>query len=175
MVVVAADDNENKLFAFTCTSDHAAIVEVLDVPKSKLGTCIHSSASRDYSPDCMKFSNYKSVQHTITMADRRLLAGVGIGDLHIELPNGSAKSSRMPYTYVSSMAFILILISRPDKASFLVMFNKGMCMIRDPRSKMVTTVPHIDGLYKLVVKQPNRMETANTASGKMSINEAWVT
>ena len=62
-------------------SDHAAIAEVLNVLKSKLGTCINSSASRDYSLDHMKFSNYKSVWCTITTADGRLLAGIGIGDL----------------------------------------------------------------------------------------------
>ena len=32
MVVVAADNDNNKLFAFTCTLDHAVIAEVLDVP-----------------------------------------------------------------------------------------------------------------------------------------------
>ena len=37
---------------------------------------------------------------------------------------------------------------------------------------MVATVPHMDGLYKLVAKQLNRMETANAASGKMLINKA---
>ena len=174
MVVVAADNDKNELFAFTCTSDHAAIAEVPDVPKSKLGMCIDSGASRDYSPDHMKFSNYKSVWHTITMADGRSLAGIGIGDLHIELPNRSAKSKIVfkNAIHVSSMAFTLILISRLNKAGFLVMFSKGMCIIKDPKSKMVATVPHMDGLYKLVSKQPNKMKTANTASGKMSINEA---
>ena len=49
MVVVVADNNENGLFAFTCMSNHAAIAEVLNVLKSKLGTCIDSSASKDYS------------------------------------------------------------------------------------------------------------------------------
>ena len=52
----------------------------------------------------MKFSNYKSVWHNITMADGRSLAGVGIGDLHIELPNGSRKSKLVletPYMYLA--------------------------------------------------------------------------
>ena len=122
MVVVTADNDENELFVFTCTSNHAAIAEVLDIPKSKLGTCIDSGANRDYSPDHTKFSNYKSIQHTITTADERLLAGVGITDLHIELPNGSAKSKIVfkNAMHVPSMAFTLILISRLNKAGFLV-------------------------------------------------------
>ena len=60
-VVIATDDNEGDLFAFTCTSDHAAIARNLDVPKLKLGTCIDSGASKDYCPDRSEFSNYKSI------------------------------------------------------------------------------------------------------------------
>ena len=40
--VVAADDDKNKLFMFTCTSGYAAITDKLDVLKSRLGTCIDS-------------------------------------------------------------------------------------------------------------------------------------
>ena len=60
-VIVAADDKEGALFAFTCTFDYAAMVETLDVPKSRLGTCIDNGASKDYCPDCTKFTNYKSI------------------------------------------------------------------------------------------------------------------
>jgi hypothetical protein len=40
--VVAANDEEGELFMLTCTLDYAAVADVLDVPKSKLGTCINS-------------------------------------------------------------------------------------------------------------------------------------
>ena len=66
-VVIATDDNEGDLFAFTCMSDHAVIARNLDVPKSKLGTCIDSRASKDYCPDrsnspITNLSNIKSPQ-----------------------------------------------------------------------------------------------------------------
>ena len=57
--MVAADNEENKLFAFTCTLDYVAMADGLNVSKSRLGTCIDSGASRDYCPDHAKFSNYK--------------------------------------------------------------------------------------------------------------------
>ena len=60
-VVVAADNEEGALFAFTCTSDYAAVADKLDIPKSKLGTCIDSGVSRDYCPDHAKFTNYRTV------------------------------------------------------------------------------------------------------------------
>jgi hypothetical protein len=61
-VVVAVDNEENKLFAFTCTSDYVAVADMLDIPRSKLGTCMDSGASHDYCPDRTKFTNYKLVK-----------------------------------------------------------------------------------------------------------------
>jgi hypothetical protein len=43
--VVAMNDEEGELFAFTCTSNYAAVADILDVPKSKLGTCIDSGVT----------------------------------------------------------------------------------------------------------------------------------
>ena len=45
-VVAATNDKDKELFAFTCTSDFANIAKALQVPKSRLGTCIDSGASR---------------------------------------------------------------------------------------------------------------------------------
>ena len=88
MATVAAVDNDNKeLFAFTCTSDFANVAKALQVPKSWLGMCIDSGASRVYSPDSSKFANYKLIDHSITMADGRQLKAVGMGDLKIDMPN----------------------------------------------------------------------------------------
>ena len=83
-----ANDEENDLFAFTCTSDYANVADSLKMPKSKFGTCIDSGASMDYSPDRSKFSNYREIEKDITTADGRILKAVGMGDLHLELPNG---------------------------------------------------------------------------------------
>jgi hypothetical protein len=143
-VVVAADDDEKEMFAFTCTSNYVAVTENLDVLKLKLGTCIDSSASQNYCPDHLKFSNYKFVQCKKTMANGITLAAVGMRDLHVELPN---RSQRMKVIFKDSihaldMAFTLLSISRLDQARFLVTFNKGMCTIRDPKGHTITTVPH---------------------------------
>ena len=45
MAVVAIKDDENELFVFTCTSDYAAVVEKLNLPELKLGTCVDSGAN----------------------------------------------------------------------------------------------------------------------------------
>ena len=87
--VVVANDEENDLFVFTCTSDFADVAESSNLPKSKYGTCLDSGASNDYSPDRTKFSNYREVNRDITTADGRTLKVVGMGDLHLDLPNRS--------------------------------------------------------------------------------------
>ena len=88
-MVAVTNDEENDLFTFTCSSDYADVADFSKLPKSKFGTCIDSSASTDYSPDCSKFSNYQEIEKDITTADGRTLKAVRMGDLHLELPNGS--------------------------------------------------------------------------------------
>ena len=98
-----------------------------------------------------------------------------MGDLHIELLNGSVKTKTVfkNTIHAPEMAFTLISISRLDKAGFSVMFRKGMCTIINPKGKMIATIPHSEGLYKIVVmKRLKKGETANTIAGKMSMTEA---
>ena len=132
---MAATNDEEELFAFTCTSDHATVAEKLQVPKSKLGTCIDSGASRDYCPDRSKFSNYRPIDQSITTADGRTVKAIGMGNMHIDLPNRSKRTKTVfkGAIHTPSMAFTLISISRLDKAGYTVVFNKGMCSIKNPK------------------------------------------
>jgi len=82
--VIAVEDDENDMFAFTCTSDYAAVASTLDVPKSRLGTCIDSGATRDFCPDRTKFTNYKAIRREINTAEGKSLTAVGMGDLHLD-------------------------------------------------------------------------------------------
>ena len=115
------------------------------------------------------------VEQKITTAEGRTLTAVGMGDLHIELPNRSVKTKTVfkNAIHVPKMAFTLISISRLDKAGFSVTFRKGMCTIIDPKSQTIATIPHSKGLYRIVMmKQPKKGETANTVAWKMSMTEA---
>ena len=173
--IVAVKDDENKLFAFTCTSDYAAVVEKLDLPKSKLGTCVDSGASHDYCPDRSKFINYQTVEQTIMTANGKSMKAVGMEDLQLELPNRSKKSKMLfkNAIHAPEMAFTLISISRFNKAGFSATFHKGMCTIKNSSNQTVATIPHTDSLYKIIAtSSSNKAETANTVSGKMSISKA---
>ena len=151
----------------TALSDWQSIIILSSTPRSRLGTCIDSGASKDYCPDRTKFSNYKPVQRKITMADGCSLSAIGMGDLHIELPNGWGKTKAV------EMVFTLISISWLDKAGYSITFNKGLCTVKYPKSQTIATIPHSDGLYKIATtKQTKTKDTANIAAGKMSISQA---
>jgi hypothetical protein len=108
------------------------------------------------------------------MADGQSLTAIGMRDLHIELPNGLCKTkvTFKNAIHAPGMAFTLISISRLDKARYLVLFSKGMYVIRDLKGQTIATIPRNDRLYKLVANQLKETETANMASTKMSINKA---
>ena len=172
--IAAVDDNDKELFAFTCTSDFANIAEALQVPKSWLGMCIDSGASRVYSPDSSKFTNYKLIDHSITTADGQQLKAVGMGDLEIDMLNGSKTTTMMfkNAIHAPQMAFTLISISRLDKAGYQVTFKKGMCTIFNPKGQVIVTIPLSDGLYRIIGKHDKDRGVAAVASGKMLISEA---
>ena len=86
---VVTESLDDELFVFTCTSDYADIPKALQIPKSRLGACMDSGASHHYCPDRDKFENYQPISGwNITTADSRTLRALGVGDVHIELPNG---------------------------------------------------------------------------------------
>ena len=175
MVVVADDNQRDDLFAFTCMSNYVAVAKMLNVPRSKLGTCMDSGALKHYCPDWSKFMDYKSIECEITTANGGTLKTAGMGNLHIELPNGSGKMKTILKNAIHTpeMAFTLISISRLDKASFSVTFNKGLCSIKDPNNQTIATIPHSNRLYKVVAAKPSKVtKTANVVSTKMSVTEA---
>ena len=132
-VVVESLDDE--LFVFTCTSDYADLHRALQIPKSHLRACIDSGASCHYCLDHKRFENYQPISgQNITTADRHTLRVVGIGDVHIELPNGSKQTKAIlkEAIYAPDMAFTLVSISQLDNPGSSVTFSKGMCRIKNP-------------------------------------------
>ena len=151
--VVSAKDEEEEMFAFTCTSDYTDVAVTTPIAKSTFGTCIDSGASNNYSPDRTKFSNYQEIDRDITTADGRIIKAIGMGDLHLELPNGS-KTSKVTFknaVHSPSMAFTLLSISKLDMSGHKVTFQKQMCTIQDSKGITIAKIPHSQGLYKVLM------------------------
>ena len=121
------------------------------MPKSKLGSCIDSGASEFYCPDQEKFANYKQINQSITTANGRKLKAIGMGDLEIDLLNGSKVMKTMfkDAIHTPDMAFTLIVISKLDKAKYKVVFHKSTCTIINPKGKTIAMIPHSEGLYRI--------------------------
>ena len=98
---------------------------------------------------------------------------IGMGDLKIDLPNGPkiTKTIFNDAIHAPDMAFMLIAISKLDKAKYKVIFHKSNCMIIDLKGKTITTIPHSEGLYRIASgKSAENGGQAATVAGKMSIN-----
>ena len=88
-----------------------------------------------------------------------------MGDLKIDLPNGSSitKTVFKDAIHSPAMAFTLISISKLDKAKFKVIFHESVCTIIDPKGKTIARIPHSEGLYRIdnnkkEVSQPRHLE-----------------
>ena len=156
--VAVTNDEENDL------------ADTSKLPKSRFGTCIDSGASTGYSSDHSKFSNYQEIEKDITTADGWMLKAIGMGDLHLELTNGS-KQTQVTFknaVHAPDMAFTLLSISKLDKSNHKVIFHKQLCTIINPKGLTIAKIPHLQGLY-WVLASPL---TANAVVEKLNINEA---
>jgi len=96
-----------------------------------------------------------------------------MGDLHLDLPNGSkqTKTTFKNAIHTPDMAFTLLSISRLDKADHKVIFHKQMCTIKNPKGHTIATIPHSKGLYHVLTSKETK--STHAAAIKMNINHFW--
>jgi hypothetical protein len=167
------EDNE-ELFAFTCSSDFQALATDLKIDKSKTDSIIDSRASRHFCPDQSKFQNYKPINRPIKTADGRIFKGWGMGDVHIGLPNGNAKTSILltECVYSPNFAFTLISVSRIAKVTQGVNFKANYAEIMHHDGRIIARIPESQYLYRLAAEKKAQHDHANAAVTKLTIMEA---
>jgi hypothetical protein len=82
------------------------------------------------------FQNYLPLDnHDITTADGQILKAVGIGDVPINLPNGSKQTPALlkEAVYSPEMAFTLISVGHLDQADCTVNLRKGYAQFVTPK------------------------------------------
>ena len=172
--VAVANNEENDLFAFTCTSDFADVADSSNLPKSKYRTCLDSGASNNYSPDQTKFSNYHEVNRDITTADGWTLKVVGMGDLHLDLPNGSKQMQAVfkDAVHTPKMAFTLLSIGKLDKSGHKVVFHKQLCTISNTKGHTIAKIPHSQGLCHVQTpEQPKSSQSQSQCCGRKNVHK----
>ena len=172
----AVKTTTEEVFAFTCTLTFVGIADSLKIPPSKHGVIVISGASSHFCPDKSKFINLRPLEgQNIRTTNDGVIPACGIGDVSIELSNGSGETKCIlkDTIYVPDMAFTLISVSHLDLANCSTTFTGGQCIIQNTKGAVMATLPLSDGLYHLAMKSyTSPSDHANITSAKMTIQEA---
>ena len=128
----AAKTTTEEVFAFTCTSTFIGIADSLKIPPSKCGVIVDSGTSSHFCPDKSKFINLRPLKgQNIHTTNDGVIPACGIGNVSIELSNGSGKTKCIlnDTIYAPDMAFTLISVSRLDLANCSMTFTGSQCII----------------------------------------------
>jgi hypothetical protein len=125
-----------------------------------------SGASVHMTPSRHRLTNYRAIQpRGITAANNQTLDAVGMGDMHVEVPNGANRSTRVlvkDVLHVPNLGPTLISIGRIAQAGCAVQFRHQECRIFNSKHQQIGTIPLVHGLY--AVQVPNPPPQANIAS-----------
>src|SRR6266404_3390892 len=124
-----------------------------------------SGASRHMSPHGHKFTNYRTIPpRPITAANKNVFHAIGLGDLKINVPNGS---TTMPIIlrdtlHAPDMALTIVSVGRITDTGAELTFQKKSCKIYNPSSKLIGEIPASSNqLYK--VEHTHTAASANAA------------
>ena len=113
----------------------------------------NSSASWHMSSFRDRFIKYSEiVLHLIQAADKRVFYAIGLGDLKIEVPNGTSSTSIIlkDVFHTPNMGLTIVSINRIMKAGYTVKFKNEFCVIRDKAGDQFGSIPaNQNGLYKV--------------------------
>lgn len=166
-------------YAFSA-SDSSYVVSKAELTDYKRGAIIDCGATAHFTPlrdDLIDFRTVNGI--TIKAADGRSFAALGVGDLPIELPNGSSRTSAVlkNVLYAPNLMSTLISVSRLDKAGFSTMVKNGTCTLISPKPerKVIAQIPFSNGLYRISgLTTSDALESSlytHTANIYMSMNE----
>ena len=114
------------------------------------------------------------IDHLIKTADGRIFKGWGMGDIHIDLPNGNKKTSILlqECVYAPNFTFTLISVSQIAKVTQGVNFKENYAEITHQDGCIIAHIPESRGLYCLAAAKKNWHDHANATITKMTIMEA---
>ena len=135
----------NDQTALVCTSDFRSEAHAAS---GQSGIIIDSGASCHFSPERLRFLNYKEFinQEPIRAADGRTFHALGKGNIQISLPNGKQKRTIITLKevyYSPIMAFTLISVSCVNRAGFTLIIRGGVCLLKTPKDIVIGRIPQI--------------------------------
>jgi hypothetical protein len=160
-------------YAFA-TSALTSVAEQLCIPVERRGAIIDSGASSHFCPDRAKFENYVPIEpQDIHTADGTTVSTVGRGDVKLDLPLGSERTTvtLRDALYAPKMAFTLVSTNRITAAGMAIHFEGRMCHIltAGPKCRIIAEILHIEGLYSVLARRKNC--AVNSAKPKLTVFE----
>ena len=133
--------------------DTQSALTVYSAPTASETELYDSGASRHMSPFQHRFTNLRSIPpRPITAANNRVFYATGMGDLKINVPNGSS-STRITLKdtlYAPDMSLTVISISKITGAGYTVSFEAKGCKIKNKNGKTIGKIPaSANGLYRV--------------------------
>ena len=165
---VAVDE---ELYAFTCTSDHAAATESLKVPIPKFDVVVDSRADQHICPDRTKFSKFHEIpDRIINTSDGHTFKAIGKGDVHLDLPNGSGSKRVLlrDVIYTPEILSTVISVNRLTKGKCSVLFENKICTIKYPTGHIMATLPTSNGLYRVLTTKTDNIKLVNNRTTRLN-------
>jgi hypothetical protein len=167
-------NDDHLLYAFKCTSDFVDTVKREGGDMSSVEAVMDSGADAHFGPERGRFENFvETPPIPISAADGRTFYAKGRGDVWLNIPNGDKTTPIMlkDVRYAPDMAFLLISISRMDRAGYHADFGGSMCKLIALDQKVIGQIPLTGSLYRVDAKGRNPLH-ANAAVKKLSLYEA---
>ena len=112
-----------------------------------------SGASQHMSPFQHHFTHLHSIPpRAITAANNRVFYATGLGDLGIDVPNGSSSTRIIlkDTLYAPDMSLTVVSISKITDAGYTVSFEGKGCKIKNKNGKTIGKIPaSVNGLYRV--------------------------
>jgi len=148
----AAAATDDYAFLTSTLSDSATVAAV---PIKKCGAIVDSGASSHFCPDRNRFTVFTLIPlKPVKIANGQSIFATGKGDMVIELPKGNECSNitLKDTLYVPDIALTLISTTHIVKAGFAINMEEDWCEIQSPKParKLVTRIPEVNGLYRIV-------------------------
>ena len=150
-LIESTSDDEDATFSEEITDTAASTTTSGDTPRE--AELYDSGASRHISPFRQRFTTYRPITpRPISTADKRIFYAVGIGDLHIEVPNGAKTTPILlkDTLHAPEIGLTVVSIGQIASSGHTVAFKGNECLIQNKKDIIIGKIPvSANGTYKV--------------------------
>ena len=142
--------------------------EEMSVPQAEI---YDSGCSKHLTPYREDLKNFVEIPpKSFRAANKQSMHATGMGELVIDMPNGT-NASKLRLTevlYSPEVGYTLVSVGRLDEKGFSLTFSGGKCTIRGPDGEHIGTIPQQNGLYCVAHQEP---DTAGAVEEMLTLDQ----